>query len=289
MSDQDISHSEPESAEDAELRAYMEKQEAPEAPEDETQDPVVDPAEESQEEVEEISEEPSETDAGDPDLTHLLEQIPEDFRHIAEQYGQGRVSGLQRSLTPKLEEAARQREKLAELEEARKTVETFNERFTKDPKGLLDFYRQKAIEAGYLSENGDVPQAPQPPGEAPDPVEDPQAFNRWLEARDAWKDHLLEQRLAKEREAITPMKDMLEQAKIAQARAAVKQMLQAEDDEMTEMDAISAEVRKDAAAAPKVLLELVRLRKQVAAQQKTTRKVSQEAARGVDSLDAPRT
>jgi hypothetical protein len=251
---------------------------------EDARDSVEDRAEESSETQQETSDTPSGGDEGDPDLSGLLEQIPEEYRPLAERYGQGRVSGLQRSLTPKLEEAARLREKAA-------IPDQFEENLRKDPRAVIESLKRHAREQGWLTEKDETkPDTPQPPGDMPDPVNDPDEFREWYERSRAYDQHLLEQRIAKEREALAPMKETVRKAQIAEARAATKAMIEADDDEMNEVDAIAAEIRGDVRHAPKVLLELVRLRKAVAAQNKTTRKTSEEAARGIEERPGlPRT
>jgi len=260
------------------------------APEDAARKPegnVEDSAEVAEEKAPETAKAPAPAaDDAAPDLS----TFPETIREAVRKYGDVRVSGLQSKWQPEVEKARAAQEKAEALDK-------FNDRFAKDPDGLIaDMVRLYKETHGRDAPVALVPRKdePQDPGEPPDPTEDPKAFGAWMVARDRYRDSVAEKRQAeRERklvESMEPARNLAAQAQAARKMQAIKEKLKASDEEFAEVMQVAARARTSEEEGFSVIAENVRLKKELATLKAGRQKQTAEAIRGTEERPGlPRT
>ena len=244
------------------------------------------PVEQAEEQVEEEATEPSEEPEGqaeappETDDVPDLSQFPEDLRETVKKYTDTHVGRLQKTWQDKLEEAANLRKQTDELTKKAAIVDQFNARVEKDPEAVLRELQEMVRQRGH----------PEDPGQAPDMLDDPAAFQKWLARKEEFRDWREEQRLAAVKaeyeERLTPIQQTYERAQAEQALHGIKQSIGANDDEWSEIVTMQKDLASDNLKAVKAVQKLVRLRK--GATQKTAKAV--EKIRGSeDRPGLPRT
>lgn len=233
---------------------------------------------ESEEPVEDSLEEPQDASAGtegfEEDESGLdeddpLDLIPEEHRDLVRRYATRRVGEVQSKWQSKLDEAAELRKK-AEI------VDQFNERFEKDPHGLL---KELQRIAPAPTETG-----PKDPGEMPDPVEDPEAWKKWYAADKQYQAYQIRRDYEDKYKEVSSSVQGMQQAAKHQAQQAKMSALQNEygldDDQMKEFFAEMQRVSQDTEYAWRTLMDRVKGRHGKAKAKAANRKRVKEAVQG---------
>ncbi len=210
----------------------------------------------------------SDADEGGLDDSDYLNQIPEEHREAARQYSMKKGAELQSGWQSKLDDAADVRKK-SEI------VDSFNERFEKDPEGLIAELRRIAP---------DKPKGPADPGDAPDPVEDPAAWNAWYAADKVfteWKaDQKHERRTAQLSETVQGMQQDAQMQEYRGKIQALKNEFGFTAEQMQEVQAERQRIMKDGDYANWTVFERVRLRKAAGSKRARRAKQVEEAVQG---------
>jgi len=178
----------------------------------------------------------SEVAEGVPDLSG----IPEEFHATITQYAQHQRGQAESSWTQKFQE---QGSTIEELQKQAEIVKQFNERFEKDPQGLINDLK------------GSVPEtskAPEDPGEMPDPVEDPEAFKGWYAQDRAFTAYQMESRL---RQQYGNSDQVIQQIQQERAMTNARTAIGATEEEFAAVLEIRAQLAKDPNAALKYILD----------------------------------
>ena len=260
MSDQDLPAEEAVETEVADpmddLPPFPEEEQ--ESPEEEETEEAEAPAEEQVDEETEGSEEAPAEDAGEADAAPDLSSIPEEHRAAAQAVAAQQVAELQRGYDEKLKEAA-------EIRKSHETVEQFEERFQKDPHGLIKDLQDMVADAAPPDDDPE----PEKPGATPDEYATAEDTSKWIlknEAHREWRTRkLLQEQEKRIMDQVSPALETTQRLQAQQRAAALQKDLEVEDGEFAEIMAEAQKTRGDPAASWGSMKELVRLRKENAA------------------------